>query len=41
MQHKIEIVLSAALAVSEVLALIPGLKANGFIHGLISLLGKK
>jgi hypothetical protein len=34
----IEIALTAALAVSEVLALVPALKSNGFLHGLITVL---
>jgi hypothetical protein len=36
--HKIEIFLAAALAVSEIIALIPAMKANGFLHGLIVVL---
>lgn len=34
------VILGAALAVSEALALIPGLQANGFLDGAIKLLKK-
>ena len=37
-QNPMETILIAALAVSEALALIPGLKSNGIVHGLIRLL---
>jgi hypothetical protein len=33
--HHTTEILGAALAVSEVLALIPGLEANGVLHGII------
>lgn len=35
-----EIIIGALLAVSEVLALIPSLKANGILQGIISFLQK-
>lgn len=44
MAHKVE-VLGLLLGLSELLALLPGLKANGILHGVIGVLkalgGKK
>jgi len=37
-QQTIIIILSAALAVSEALALIPGLKTNGILQAIIKIL---